>query len=593
MPTWLIAIFELFGGLALFLYGMNVMSNSLEKRSGGKLTKGLRKATSNPIKGLILGAGITIAVQSSSAVTVMLVGLVNSGVMELYQTVGVIFGADIGTTLTVWILTLLGIDGDSFFVTLLKPSTFTPLVALVGVLMMMACKKQKKKDIGVILIGFSVLMYGMMMMSDSMKPLTELDGFQNLLTLMNEPSFIVIAGALLVSSLFTGIIQSSAAALGMLLALVNTGVELPFFVAFPLILGMNIGTCMTAILSCFGVGKDGKRVATVHVSIKIIGAILFLIGYFGLNAIFHFNGLTYMTMSGLSIALVHTVFNLLNTVLLMPFSKQLVKLAERIVPDKEAKNEEIFLDERLLNTPTVAIQQCRSMTVDMAIAARDNLFSAMEMLKTYDAGGVDDINAVEEQVDLREDRLGTYLVKVSAKELSGRDSREVSRLLHSIGDFERIGDHAINVLGVATELFDKETNFTDEAKADVAVLSNAIREIVGLAVDAFLKNDIEKAKLIEPLEQVIDDLIDEAKLRHVRRLQAGKCTLKLGFVLSDLLTDFERISDHCSNVAACLIQLEAHALDTHEYLHQVKSEENESFMAEYNAFAEKYSFTTT
>ncbi len=593
MKDVLLPIFELFGGLALFLYGMNVMSNSLEKRSGGKLTKGLRKATSNPFKGLLLGAAITVAVQSSSAVTVMLVGLVNSGVMELYQTVGVIFGADIGTTLTVWILTLLGIDGDSnFFVLLLKPSTFTPLVALVGVLMMMACKKQKKKDIGVILVGFAVLMYGMMAMSDSMKPLTDQPGFKDLISTMQTPSLLVIAGAFLAATLFTGIIQSSAAALGMLLAVVSAGVDLPFFVAFPLILGMNIGTCMTAILSCFGVGKDGKRVAVVHVAIKIIGAIVFLFGYFGLDALLHF-GLTDAMMNEVTIALVHTVFNLLNTLLLMPFSKQLVKLAERIVPDKESKNEEIFLDERLLNTPTVAIQQCRSMTVDMAIAARDNLFAAMDMLKTYDASGVDDINAVEEQVDLREDRLGTYLVKVSAKELSGRDSREVSRLLHSIGDFERIGDHAINVLGVATELFDKETNFTDEAKSDVAVLSAAIREIVGLAVDAFLKNDIEKAKLIEPLEQVIDDLIDEAKLRHVRRLQAGKCTLKLGFVLSDLLTDFERISDHCSNVAACLIQLEAHALDTHEYLHQVKSEENESFMAEYNAFAKKYSFATT
>ncbi len=585
----LLSIFELFGGLALFLYGMNVMSNSLEKRSGGKLTKGLRKATSNPFKGLLLGAGITVAVQSSSAVTVMLVGLVNSGVMELFQTVGVIFGADIGTTLTVWILTLLGIDGDSnFFVLLLKPSTFTPLVALAGVLMMMACKKQKQKDIGVILVGFAVLMYGMMAMSDSMKPLTDQPGFKDLISTMQTPSFVVIAGAFLVATLFTGIIQSSAAALGMLLAVVSVGVELPFFVAFPLILGMNIGTCMTAILSCFGVGKDGKRVAVVHVSIKIVGAIIFLFGYFGLDSLFHF-GLTNAMMNEVTIALVHTVFNLLNTVLLMPFSKQLVKLAEKIVPDKEAKNEEFLLDERLLNTPTVAVQQCRSMTVDMAIAARDNLFASMDMLKTYDAGGVDDINAVEEEVDLREDRLGTYLVKVSAKALSGRDSREVSRLLHSIGDFERIGDHAINVLGVATELFDKEESFTAEAKQDVAVLSEAIREIVGLAVESFVKNDTELAQKIEPLEQVIDGLIDEAKLRHIRRLQAGKCTLQLGFVLSDLLTDFERISDHCSNIAACLIQLEAHALDTHEYLHQVKSEDNENFITEYTAFAKKYS----
>ncbi len=589
MKEALLSIFELFGGLALFLYGMNVMSNSLEKRSGGKLTKGLRKATSNPIKGLLLGAGITVAVQSSSAVTVMLVGLVNSGVMELYQTVGVIFGADIGTTLTVWILTLLGIDGDSnFFVLLLKPSTFTPLVALIGVVMMMACKKQKQKDIGVILVGFAVLMYGMMAMSGSMEGLTELKGFDKILEMMSEPSLPVIVGAFLVATLFTGIIQSSAAALGMLLAVVEAGVDLPFFVAFPLILGMNIGTCMTAILSCFGVGKDGKRVAVIHVAIKIVGAVVFLFGYFGLNAIFHF-GLTGATMNGVTIALVHTVFNLLNTALLMPFSKQLVRLAERIVPDKESKNEEFLLDERLLNTPTVAVQQCRSMTVDMAIAARDNLFAAMDMLKTYDAGGVDDINAVEEQVDLREDRLGTYLVKVSAKALSGRDSREVSRLLHSIGDFERIGDHAINVLDVATELFEKEESFTDEAMSDIAVLSSAIREIVGLAVESFVKSDTELAQKIEPLEQVIDGLIDEAKLRHIRRLQAGKCTLQLGFVLSDLLTDFERISDHCSNVAACLIQLEAHALDTHEYLHQVKSEENESFMTEYNAFAKKYS----
>ena len=588
------AILELFGGLALFLYGMNVMSNSLEKRSGSKMAKGLRKVTSNPVSSLLLGAGITVAVQSSSAVTVMLVGLVNSGVMELSQTVGIIFGSNIGTTLTAWILSLLGVDGDSnFFVAILNPRYFTPLVALIGVVMTMACKKQKKKDIGVILIGFAVLMYGMIMMSDSMAPLTEEPAFMNFINMLKEPGFVVIIGALIGSTLFTGVIQSSAAAIGMLQALVMAeNVEIYFFVALPLVLGQNIGTCMTAILSCFGVGKEGKRVAAVHLSIKIIGALIVLFGYFALDAVFHF-GLTNLKMGVVSLALLHTAFNLLNTVLLMPFSKQLVKLAERIVPDKEAKNEEIFLDERLLNTPTVAIQQCRSMTVDMAVAARDNLFSAMGMLIQYDPSTVDELNAVEEQVDLREDRLGTYLVKVSAKELSGRDSREVSRLLHSIGDFERIGDHAINVLGVATELFDKESEFTAEGKADIAVLSEAIREIVGLAVDAFIKNDTEIAKRIEPLEQVIDDLIDEAKLRHVRRLQAGKCTLKLGFVLSDLLTDFERISDHCSNIAACLVQLEAHALDTHEYLHQVKSEENESFMAEYNAFAKKYSFATT
>ena len=592
MPTWLLAVFELFGGLALFLYGMNVMSNALKKRSGGSLTKSLRKATSNSFKGLLLGAGITIAVQSSSAVTVMLVGLVNSGVMELGQTVGVIFGADIGTTLTVWILTLLGVDGDNFFVTLLKPSTFTPLVALVGVVMTMACKKQKQKDIGVILVGFSVLMYGMIMMSESMEPLTELQGFNSLLKLMEEPSLLVIGGAFLAATLFTGVIQSSAAALGMLLALVSADVSFPFFVAFPLILGMNIGTCMTAILSCLGVGKEGKRVAVVHTSIKIVGAVVFLFGYFGLNALLRFK-LTYAPMSVLGIALVHTAFNLLNTALLMPFSKQLVKLAERIVPDKETADEALFLDERLLNTPTVAVQQCANMTVDMAVAARDNLFHAMEMLKAYVPGEVDAINAVEQRVDLYEDRLGTYLVKVSAKELSGHDSREVSRLLHSIGDFERIGDHAVNVLDVATELFDNGKEFSAEAKADIAVLSAAIREIVGLAVESFIKNDAAMAQQIEPLEQVIDDLIDEAKARHIQRLQAGVCTLKLGFALSDLLTDFERISDHCSNIAACLIQLEAHALDTHEYLHQVKSEQNESFVAEYNAFADKYSLGTT
>ncbi|MBR1907584.1 Na/Pi cotransporter family protein [bacterium] len=584
------SIFNLLGGLAFFLYGMNVMSSGLEKVAGGRLEKMLRQMTSNPYKGLLLGAGITIAIQSSSALTVMLVGLVNSGIMELGQTIGVIMGAHIGTTLTAWILSLSGIDASAgFFLKMLKPESFAPIFALVGVCMMMASQNNRRKSMGGIMVGFSILMFGMIMMSKSMSPLADMPNFQSILTAFTNPILGVLVGAV-----FTGIIQSSAAAVGILQALSLTG-SISFGMAVPIIMGMNVGTCVTAMISSIGVNTNAKRVAFAHISCNILGVIICLPLFFAGNYILeHYilnTPVITNTITPVGIALSHTIFNIMTTIFLFPFIKQIEKLAITVVKPQTDKDEEnVFLDERLLVSPSFAITECKAMTDTMAIMAKKNLFRSIKMINNYSPKRLDKILRKEPRIDTYEDKLGTFLVKLSSKDMSEKDSNEISKLLHSIGDFERIGDHAINILKVAQEMHEKEVHFSDEAKQELQLVVSALSEISELTIKAFCDNDTEAAKKVEPLEQVMDILTAEVKDRHIRRLQEGKCTIELGFMLSDVITNIERVSDHYSNVAACMIQIEDSALNTHDYLNEVKNSDSAEFKQEFEIYKEKYSF---
>lgn len=572
-------LFTLLGGLAFFLYGMNVMSSGLEKMVGGKLERVLESMTSNKFKALLLGAVITVTVQSSSAVSVMLVGLVNSGIMQLSQTVGVLIGAGVGTTLTSWILSLAGIESTSFFLRLLKPESFSPLIALVGILMRTAGKKDKTKDIGSILLGFSILMTGMTLMGDSVEPLADMPQFQDILVMFNNP----VAG-ILIGTVFTGIIQSSAATVGILQSLSLTG-SITFSMAMPLVLGANIGTCVTGIISCMGTNKNAKRVAVINLYFKLIGAVVLMSLFYGLNAIFHFSFVD-QTISAVGVAVVHTLFNVINTVLFLPFTKQLEKLAKLTIRDKNTKEE--LLDERLLLSPGFAIAECRNLTVQMAKAARDSLLTSIEIVGNYDPKKAEYITRTEGMIDMYEDKLGTFLVKLSSKNLTHDDSNEVSELLHAIGDFERIGDHAVNILRVAEEIRDKALTFSEHAQQELEVLTQAIVDILNLTVDAFEKEDSALAGKVEPLEQVIDGLKKEIKNRHVKRLQEGRCTIELGFVLSDLLTNYERVSDHCSNVAVTVIQIKDSVMDTHDYLNKVKTDGGEEFTSAFNTYKQTY-----
>ncbi len=573
------SLFTLLGGLAFFLYGMHVMSAGLEKMVGGKLERVLKSMTSSKWKGLLLGAVITIAIQSSSAMTVMLVGLVNSGIMQLSQTVSVIMGSSMGTTLTAWILSAAGIESSSFFLRMLKPESFSPIVALIGVLFIMSSKSDKKKDVGSILVGFSILMTGMSFMSQSVSPLAETPAFHELLVMFQNPLMGVLIG-----TLFTGIIQSSAASVGILQSLAMTG-SISLGMAFPIITGANIGTCMTGLLSAIGANKNAKRVVAVSVYFKVIGTVICLSVFYGLNAIFHFD-VADAPISALGIAVVHTLFNIVNTFVLLPFSKQLEKLAKVTIREKSTKEE--LLDERLLLSPGLAIAECRNLSVRMAKAARDSMLEAIRLLSSFDQKAADHITEEEEKIDLFEDKLGTFLVKLSSKELSRQDSNEVSQLLHAIGDFERIGDHAVNILRVANEIHDKEIQFSDKAQEELQVITRAIISILNLTVDAFEENDPALASKVEPLEQVIDGLKLELKNRHIRRLQEGRCTIELGFVLTDLLTNYERVSDHCSNIAVTVIQIKDSSLDTHGYLNEVKNTGNPDFTQAFEAYSLEY-----
>ena len=573
------SIFTLLGGLAFFLYGMNVMSGGLEKMAGSRLESALKRMTSHVWNSLLLG-GITIAIQSSSAMTVMLVGLVNSGIMELSQTVGVIMGSNIGTTLTAWILSLSGIDSGNFFINLLKPENFSPLIALLGIGLMMLSKKDARKSIGSICLGFAVLMYGMELMKDSMAPLAESEQFAGILTAFNNPVLGVLVGAA-----FTGVIQSSAASVGILQALSLTG-SITYGMAIPIIMGQNIGTCVTAVISSIGVSKNAKRVSVIHLAFNIFGTILCLLLFYGADAIVNF-AFTDLPAEPWSVALVHTIFNVFVTFVLLPFSKQLVKLANVLIRGEERAVTQQFLDERLLVTPSIALSECNNLTVKMAQLARDTLLSTMDLSDHYDAKQANSVRESEDFLDRYEDELGTYLVKLSGKELSDADSRKVSKLLHTIGDFERLGDHALNILDAVQEIQDKKIAFSEDARRELNVLSDAIRDIVKLTIGAFVSDNVADAKRVEPLEQLIDQLSDEIKLRHVDRLRAGNCTIELGFILSDVLNNFERISDHCSNIAVAIIELGHNSFQTHEYLNMVKTDDEE-FRQLFNTYKAQY-----
>lgn len=573
------SVFTLLGGLAFFLYGMNVLSSALEKMVGGKLESVLRAMTSNRWKGLALGAVITIAIQSSSAMTVMLVGLVNSGIMELSQTIGVIMGSNIGTTLTAWILSAAGIEGDNIWLKMLKPESFSPLLALVGILLIMTCKQGRKRDAGHVLIGFSILMTGMSFMSQSVSPLADMPVFQDILVMFKNPLMGVLLGAVV-----TGVIQSSAASVGILQSLSMTG-SITFGMAIPIIMGQNIGTCVTSLLSSVGANKNAKRVTAVHIYFNVLGTVICLLGFYALNSLFRFE-FTDSPINAVGIALVHSLFNFITTALLLPFSKQLEGLAKLTVRDTNVR--ETLLDERLMLSPAFAISECRALAVKMAHTARDSMLSAIRLIDEYSADTAREITEQEEQLDLYEDTLGTFLVKLSSKDLSQADSNEAAELLHAIGDFERIGDHAMNILRVAKEIDDKELSFSDKAQEELGVMTQAIIEILNLTVDSFEREDTSLAAKVEPLEQVVDSLKLELKNRHVRRLQEGRCTIELGFVLTDLLTNYERVSDHCSNIAVTVIQVKDSALENHGYLNQLKSSGSPEFTREYEQSLEKY-----
>jgi len=577
-------IFSLLGGLAMFLYGMSVMGEGLEKRAGSRLKTILAQLTASPLRGFLLGLGVTAVIQSSSATTVMVVGLVNSGIMELRQAINIIMGANVGTSVTAWIISLTGLKGDSFFINMLKPTSFTPLLALWGIGLHMFSQSPKRKDTGTIMLGFAVLMFGMEMMSTAVKPLASVPEFAQILLIFSNPILGVLVGALL-----TAIIQSSSASVGILQALCVTG-SVTYSTAIPIIMGQNIGTCVTALISSVGATKNAKRAAMVHLYFNIIGTGVWLTVYYTLNSMLKFT-FTSWSANPVGIAIVHTCFNILCTVLLLPLSKFLEKLACLTVKDTAEPEELQLLDERLFSTPTIAIERSKTLTHEMARLSRETLINALGQIYDYDEKEAVAIQKSEAKVDLYEDKLGSYLVKLSSKSLSSNDSQEIFKLLHSIGDFERISDHAVNILDAAQEIYEKKIIFSDEAKEELQVAINAVTEILDLAVNAFISVDLEAATQVEPLEQVVDDLKIELKRRHVQRLQKGNCTIELGFVYSDLLTNFERVSDHCSNIAVCIIELSHNSFDTHEYLHGVKSGGNKEFIENYKTYSKKYSLS--
>ena len=566
------SILKLVLGLSFFLFGMNVMSANLEKLAGGRLENSLKKMTSNPLLSMVVGAGITIAMQSSSATTVMLVGLVNSGIMHFSQTLYVIFGANIGTTLTAWILSLSGISSDNFAIQMLKPENFSPVLAIAGVVLLMMGKTDKKKSIGTIFAGFAVLMYGMEFMKESVSPLAEMPAFTDMLVKFSNPVLGVVIGIVV-----TAVIQSSAASIGILQALSLTG-SISCGIAIPIIMGQNIGTCATSLLSCIGTNANAKRVAAVHASIKVIGMLICLPLYILADRALGLR-ISSITANPANIALIHTVFNVVITIILMPCSKLLVKLVNRLVREKAVESDEkkpIFtLDDLLLRSPSVAVSECDSYTSTMAIIAQDAILDSFRLLDGYDKNLVNNILEKEDDLDSLEDSLGSYLVKLSAQAVSDVDSRRVSKMLHAIGDFERLGDHAVNLLKVAQEMYDKKISFSDEAKRELAVLRDATVDILNLTVKSYLDNDIALASKVEPLEQVIDRLTSQIRSNHISRLQSGDCTIEMGFILSDTLTNFERISDHCSNIAVAVTELYKGSFDTHRYLNSIKSGSDE------------------
>ena len=579
-------ILNLLGGIALFLFGMHTLSASLEKLAGGKLETWLEKATSKPIKGVVLGAIITAVIQSSAATTVMIIGFVNSGLMKLSQAIGVIMGANIGTTATSWLLSLQSISGsDGFsFLNILKPTKFTPVLAVIGVILIMFTKSDKKKTIGMILAGFAVLMFGMNSMSSATAGLAENETFCNILMMFSHPVLGVIAGAVL-----TAVLQSSSASIGILQSIAISTGKVTYSVALPLLLGQNIGSCVTALISSVGANKPAKRVAFVHLYFNVIGTVVFLSIFYLLNA---FISMPFMeeSLNAVGIAVIHTGFNVLATALFMPFTKQLEKLACLTVRDdsNDEKLTPMLLDERLLKTPSVAIEQCRNVCIRMARLTQETLKMSMEVVTTYDAKKCAEVIDNENAIDIFEDKIGSYILKISSKDLSENDSKIVSSMLHTIGDLERISDHAVNIVEAAEEMHSKKIKFSQQALRELPVIVNAVSEILDMSINAFVNNDVNLAKNVEPLEDVIDQLRSDLKTRHIERLRNGKCTIELGFILQDLLTNFERVSDHCSNIAVYLIQISDNSMDTHEYMNELKKLDRSEFMDEFNDYKNKY-----
>lgn len=574
-------VLSLIGGIALFLFGMNYMGSGLEKLAGGKLECILESMTSNKLKGVFFGMIVTAVIQSSAATTVMVVGFVNSGIMKLTQAVGIIMGANIGTTITAWILSLQGIEGNSVLIQLLKPESFSPIIAIIGVGIIMFAKGGKKKDVASIMIGFAVLMFGMSTMVDAVEPLADVPEFTNLLLLFTNPVLGVLAGAVL-----TAAIQSSSASVGILQAVSMTG-SLTFGTTIPIILGTNIGTCVTTLISSIGAKKNAKRAAFIHLYFNIIGTVLFLITFYALHAVVHFSFYD-DTVNNVNVAIVHTLFNVVTTAVLLPASNLLCKLAEVTVKEKVEEEEITHLDERFLSVPSFAIEQCKKEASRMAEIASAAMVKSLRIVDHYNADTAAQIRADEEKVDIFEDRLGSYLVKLGSKNLSDHDSHEVSKLLHNIGDLERISDHAVNIVEAAEELSDKGIRFTDSAKREIRILMAALEEVLNITTEAFKTENSRMAAEVEPLEEVIDNLKDEIRARHIERVQSGSCTIEHGFVFSDLLTNFERVSDHCSNIAVCIIRIKDSNLDAHEYLNNVKSDESSIYNTHYEMYKNKY-----
>ncbi|MDO4322688.1 MAG: Na/Pi cotransporter family protein [Lachnospiraceae bacterium] len=582
-------VLTMVGGLALFLYGMHVMGEGLSRASGGRLEKILEKLTSSTLRGVLLGAGVTAVIQSSSATTVMVVGFVNSGIMTLQRAVGIIMGANIGTTITSWILSLSGIEGDSFFIKMLKPTSFSPILAMIGVAFLLFSKKDKKKDAGSIMIGFAVLMTGMETMSGAVKPLANVPEFTRLFLMFENPALGMIAGALL-----TAVIQSSSASVGILQALCATG-AVSFGSALPIIMGQNIGTCVTALISSIGAKKNAKRTAFVHLYFNLIGTIVFMLLFYTANSFVHFSFLG-TAADAAGIAVVHTAFNVLATLLWLPFHQLLVKLATLTVRDREgdeSRTEQSLaglqaLDDRFLENPAVAMEQCRVACAHMAEVTIEALDMAITQLDSFSEEKVLRVMEDEDVIDKYEDRLGTYLVQAAKNEMQTRDSHTLSVLLHSIGDIERISDHAVSIARAAQEIYNKNLAFSEAAVCELEVFSAAVKEVVRISMEAVKTENLIMAQRVEPLEEVIDDIGDEIKQRHIDRLREGRCTIELGFILSDLTTSYKRIADHCSNIAVCLIQADKDVFGRHEYLNSLKEEDDQYFRKKFREYKAQY-----
>ena len=580
-------VLALLCGLALFLYGMDVMGDALKKSAGNSLKTILAKMTSNPVKGFLLGLAVTLVIQSSSATTVMVVGFVNSGTMTLVQSVGVIMGANVGTAITAWLTALNTLGGDAgadavAILKILKPDSWVPIVAVIGVCLIMFIKRGRKKDIGVILLGFAVLMTGMTMMSDAVSPLKGDPAFANILTMFENPILGILAGLVL-----TAIVQSSSASVGILQALTVTG-AITYGAAIPIVMGQNIGTCVTAMLSSLGANKNGKRAAIVHLSFNVIGVAVVSIIFYTLNAIINF-AFTSVAIDGWGVALVHTLFKIVCVAIISPFYKQLAKLSCLIVKDsKDDQETSTLLDDRLLNTPGVAVERAAQVVYSMAEISTQALRDSLTLFDSFDQKLADSVRDMESKVDTLEDAIGSYLVKVSSRASDAKDSEQITKLLHIIGDYERISDHAVNIVESCEELRDKKIAFSQEADREINVLRAAVSEILELSYETFLNNDFDKGAEIDALEQVVDDLRDKIRLNHIKRLQKSECTIEHGFVLSDLLTNFERVADHCSNICGCVIEISKYdALDMHKY--NAYSHHREEYEEKYKMYSEKYS----